>query len=100
MDLTTKMECDVVLLLVLLMLLVLSAFLYAGARSSVSGRLSEDLARETCHTEVSTDFDKGSVATTDFTQLKACLTNKSAEPERMGWTTKRDRDFEDFWTSS
>lgn len=52
MDLTTKMECDVVLLLVLLMLLVLSAFLYAGARSSVSGRLSEDLALETCHTEV------------------------------------------------
>ena len=99
MDLTTKMECDVVLLLVLLMLLVLSAFLYAGARSSVSGRLSEDLA-ETCHTEVSTDFDKGSVVTTDFTQLKACLTNKSAEPERMGWTTKRDQDFEDVWTSS
>ena len=55
MDLTIKMECDVVLLLVLL---VLSAFLYAGARSSVSGRLSEDLALETCHTEVGTDSDR------------------------------------------
>lgn len=54
MDLTTKMECDVVLLLVLLMLLVLSAFLYAGARSSVSGRLSEDLALQTCRNEITT----------------------------------------------
>lgn len=80
MDLTTKMECDVVLLLVLLMLLVLSAFLYAGARSSVSGRLSEDLALETCHTEV---------AAAALTLTKAPWWRQTSHNSKPAWPTNQ-----------